>query len=201
MTYQEDYKIFKKLVSICHGSVNISGGIKFQNLIYDYISASNVHQNVYSEYPVTLINQTGEEDRKTHHVDILCEETDLILAYNSKGKSFNNTETGHSLLQEYRHYKKSLEQQFPEKTVEYIILKDEYNPSSSKMSKYNYLAKHGIPVYNTKQYLIHNYNVDFDAIEDKRQEKAVARCREKFLKNGVTEEELNTVLKILEKIK
>ena len=201
MSYQEDYAIFKKLVSICHGSVKISGGIKFQNLIYNSIAGSNKHENVYHEYAVSLIKETGEEDRSEHKVDILCEDSDVVLAHNSKGKSFNNTETGYGLLQEYRNYKKALEEQFPGKTVEYIILKDEYDPNDSKMVKYNYLAKHGIPVYNTKQYLTNNYDVDFDAIEDERQRRAVKRCRDTFAKNGISEEELNTVLKILEKLK
>jgi hypothetical protein len=201
MSYQQDYQIFKKLVSICHGSVNISGGIKFQNLIYNSISDSNKHDNVYHEYAVSLIKETGEEDRSEHKVDILCEDSDVVLAHNSKGKSFNNTETGYGLLQEYRNYKKALEKEFPGKKVEYIILKDEYNPNDSKMVKYNYLAKHGIPVYNTKQYLTDNYGVDFDVIEDERQKRAVKRCRDTFAKNAISEEELNTVLKILEKLK
>lgn len=201
MTYQEDYIKFKKLASICHGSVNISGGIKFQNLIYNSINDSNKHKNVYHEYAVSLIKETGEEDRSKHKVDVLCEDNDIVLAHNSKGKSFNNTETAHSLLQEYRNYKKALVEEFPGKKVEYIILKDEYNPNDSKMSKYNYLAKHGIPVYNTKQYLTDNYDVDFDSIEDERQKRAVKRCRDMFVKNGISEEELNTVLKILEKLK
>lgn len=201
MSYQQDYQIFKKLVSICHGSVNISGGIKFQNLIYNSISDSNKHDNVYHEYAVSLIKETGEEDRSEHKVDILCEDSDVVLAHNSKGKSFNNTETGYGLLQEYRNYKKALEKEFPGKKVEYIILKDEYNPNDSKMVKYNYLAKHGISVYNTKQYLTDNYDVDFDVIEDERQKRAVKRCRDTFAKNGISEEELNTVLKILEKLK
>ena len=88
---------------------------------------------------VQLLKETGEEDRNEHNVDILCENEDVVLAHNSKAKSFNNTETGHGLLTEYRTYKKAIEKKFPTKKVEYIILKDEYDSSDSKMSGTRYL--------------------------------------------------------------
>lgn len=188
----------KKLCAILHGSINISGGLKFQKLIYEAILASGKHINVKHEYPVQLLKETGEEDRNEHNVDILCENEDVVLAHNSKAKSFNNTETGHGLLTEYRTYKKAIEKKFPTKKVEYIILKDEYDSSDSKMSKYNYLVNHGIPVYNTEKYLIDNYGTDFATLEDNRQRLAVARCRAKFAEFGIDEDTVDAMLNLFE---
>jgi len=200
MTYKEDYRKLKKLAAITHGSINISGGIKFQKLIFEAIVSSKKHDEVYHDYPVSLIKETGEEDRDEHDVDILCVNSDIVVAANSKGKSFNNTETGYGLLTEYRGYKKSLEKKFPGKKVEYIILKDEYDPSDPKMSKYNYLVNHGIPVYNTEQYLIDNYGTDFKTLEETRQQRAVERCRDQFVKFGISKEDVDAILDIMEKL-
>ena len=188
----------KKLCAILHGSINISGGLKFQKLIYEAILASGKHVNVKHEYPVQLLKETGEEDRNEHFIDILCENEYVVLALNSKGKSFNSTETGHGLLTEYRAYKKAIEKKFPTKKVEYIILKDEYDSSDSNMSKYNYLVDHGIPVYNTEKYLIDNYGTDFATLEDNRQRLAVARCRAKFAEFGIDEDTVDAMVNLFE---
>jgi len=86
-TYQQDYRRMKKLCAILHGSINISGGLKFQRLIYEAILASGKHINVEHEYPVQLLKETGEEDRNEHDIDIFCENEDAVLAINSKPKS------------------------------------------------------------------------------------------------------------------
>ena len=49
------------------------------------------------------------------------------------------------------------------------------------MNTYHYLNDNGISVYNTEEYMIANYDVDFDALEDRRQTRAVDAC-EKVLK-------------------
>ena len=198
-TYQQDYRRMKKLCAILHGSVNISGGLKFQRLIYEAILASGKHINVEHEFPVKLPKETGEEDRGKHKIDILCDDGgDVILALNSKGKSFNSTETGYTLLTEYRRYKKGIENKFPGKTVEYVILKDEYDSSHPNMSKYNYLVDRGIPVYNTEKYLIDNYGIDFATLEDTRQRLAVAKCRAKFAEFGIGEDTVDAMVNLFE---
>jgi hypothetical protein len=197
-TYQQDYRRMKKLCAILHGSINISGGLKFQRLIYEAILASGKHINVEHEYPVQLLKETGEEDRNEHFIDILCEDEDVVLALNSKGKSFNSTETGYGLLTEYRAYKKAIDKKFPTKRVEYIILKDEYDSSGPNMSKYNYLVDRGVPVYNTEKYLIDNYGTDFAALEDTRQRLAVARCRAKFAEFGIGEDTVDALVNMFE---
>ena len=188
----------KKLCAILHGSINISGGLKFQRLIYEAILASGKHINVEHEYPVQLLKETGEEDRNEHFIDILCENEDVVLALNSKGKSFNSTETGYGLLTEYRAYKKAIDKKFPTKRVEYIILKDEYDSSRPNMSKYNYLVDRGVPVYNTERYLIDNYGTDFATLEDTRQRLAVARCRAKFAEFGISEDTVDAMVNLFE---
>jgi hypothetical protein len=122
--------------------------------------------------------------RKHHYIDIFIVEDDYVLAINSKGKSFNNTKSEDSELDEYRWYVDALKKEYPNKDVKYIIFKDEYDPSDSKMKTYHYLNANGIPVYNTKEYMVSNYNTDFVALEQRRQDRAVAACEKFLLKEG-----------------
>lgn len=185
----------KKLVGIMHGSINISGGLKFQKLIYEAILATKKHVDVMHEYPVQLLKETGEEDRNEHNVDILCENEDAVLAINSKPKSFNFTISAHKLLLEYRSYKKAIEKKFPGKKVEYILLKDEYDGTDAH---FKYLNEHGFPAHNTETYLIDNYGIDFDTLEDTRQRLSVAKCRSKFAEFGVDDDTIDTMVNLFE---
>ena len=49
------------------------------------------------------------------------------------------------------------------------------------MNVYHYLNSKGVSVYNTEDYLIENYGINFDALEERRQSRAVDAC-EKVLK-------------------
>lgn len=195
-----EYHLLKKCAAITHGSINISGGLKLQKLLYEAIKRSNKHDEVYHDYPVKLIKESVEDDRDEHKVDILTIDGNVVKARNSKGKSFNNTERGVTLLNEYRAYKKSLEAAFPDKIVEYYILKDEYDPTNPLMEKFVHLEKYGIKVYHTENYMIDNYQTDFRALDEIRQEHCVNRCKSKFLKNKMTEEQYNILLEILDNI-
>ena len=93
------------------------------------------------------------------------------MAYNSKGKSFNNTESPLGLLQEYNRYLDAIRALYPEYDVTYAIGKDEYNPNDNRNSKYVYLNNNGIPVYNTMQHLQTAYNIDFNQINIDRQQR------------------------------
>jgi len=45
-------------------------------------------------------------------------------------------------------------------------------------------------VYNTERYLIDNYGIDFDALEQRRQKECVRRCEEALNNAGYNIEEL-----------
>ena len=165
MTVQ-DYNALHEVTNMLHGSLNISGGYKLEKKIYEVIKNSKRHDAVYSKYPIQLLKETGEEDRENHEVDILAVDAKMITAYNSKSWSFNNTLMGLAPLQEYRRYKKGMEKKFPDKEVEYIILKPgyKYGKKDKVNTQMDYLVDHGVPVYNTEQYLRDNYNSDFEKI-------------------------------------
>ena len=84
------FNYLKKFVAITHGKINIAGGNIFQNEIYKAIKKSGKHEEVYEEYPIPLVDN-GK--RKHHKVDILIVDKDIVIAINSKGKSFNNTDS------------------------------------------------------------------------------------------------------------
>jgi len=176
------YQLLRTLARITHANINIKGGNYFQDELYDAIVASGKHNIVTQEQRLPL--RTPTKKRKNHHIDILIVENDYVLAVNSKGKSFNNTKSEDSELDEYRWYVDALKKEYPNKDVKYIIFKDEYSPSDSKMNAYHYLNANGISVYNTEDYMVSNYNTDFVALEQRRQDRAVAACEKVLLKEG-----------------
>ena len=105
MDAQECYTLFQKLEKAVHGTKICEGKI-LQKLLFDAINSSqNLYTEVSHEKSINL-NPTDPNHRKIHRVDIFCrsEPDKIIWAYNSKGKSFNNTESQELLLAEYLHY-------------------------------------------------------------------------------------------------
>ena len=49
--------------------------------------------------------------------------------------------------------------------VRYIILKDGYDTTDPQMRGYHYLNNNGIRVYNTEEYILDNYNINFEEID------------------------------------
>jgi hypothetical protein len=179
------FKFLKEVAAITHGKVNISGGNIFQHEIYLAIEESGKHDEVYEEYYIDLIDP-GK--RKRHKVDILTIDEDIVIATNSKGKSFNSTDTEDAKLNDVKHFTKSIQKKFPNKKVVYQFLKDEYG--TKKITLYEYFEENGIPVYNTEKYLIEHYDIDFDALENRRQKECVKRCEEALLNAGYDVEAL-----------
>jgi len=174
------FKFLKEVAAITHGKVNIAGGNIFQHEIYLGIKESGKHDEVYEEYPIPLV---GNGKRQHHKVDILIVDKDTVIATNSKGKSFNSTDTEDAKLNDVRLFIKSIQKVFPNKKVVYQFFKDEYG--TKRIALYEYFEKNGIPVHNTEAYLIKNYGIDFDALEDRRQKECVRRCEEKLEDAGI----------------
>ena len=184
------YDVFQKMEKVVHGT-KICEGNTWQHLIYEVVSNCHVFNIVSAEQPIPL-NPENPQHRKTHKVDIYCQDDDnkLIFAFNSKGKSFNNTESQESLLNEYLTYKRAIERQFPDYKVVYAILKDEYSANDKKLGKYHFLHVNGIPVYNTAEYLQATFHVSSVAIEAKRKEIVIQTLRKRMIESGVSLEEL-----------
>ena len=172
------FAFWKEVAAISHGKVNISGGNVFQHEIYLAIKESGKHNEVYEEYKIPLI----EGKRKTHKVDILIIDDDTVIGTNSKGKSFNSTDTEDAKLNDVKHFVRSMQKKFPNKKVIYQFFKDEF--VSGKIALYDYFAENGVPVYNTERYLIDNYGTDFDALELRRQTECIRRAEEAWKNAG-----------------
>ena len=174
------YKLFHLLDEKVH-AVRISEGLIWQRLLEEQIRKSGKYTTVIGEKEI-------KTDRRSHKVDIFCidEPNKIIVAYNSKSKSFNNTESETSLLEEYIHYKDAIKKEYPEYTVSYEILKDEYDPSDGKNKKYHYLNTHGIPVHCTQDIFDNETNGKLESI---RKEETVKLLREKFEYAGLTKTE------------
>lgn len=195
---REQYEQFNKLEKVVHGTKICEGNL-YETLLFEVIRDSGIHDEVVHGMDIPLVkNETSiKGDRKCHKVDIFCisNEPPKITAYNSKGKSFNNTESNESLLSEYKKYKMSIEEAYPGYEVEYCILKDGYN-NDPKLGKYHYLAKHGIPVYNSQICLKEKYgisNVD-DLIETKRQTKVLEIIKQRFKSSGLSIDNIKELL-------
>ena len=202
--YKMEYDNFQTLVHVVHGS-KICEGYVWEKLQFEVIRDTGIYTSVSNGQPIPLSagGQTvGETEakgaRKTHKVDIFCkdDEKKIIHAYNSKGKSFNNTESPESLLKEYQHYKTAIECAYPGYTVTYAILKDQFDCKNSKMAKYNYLHSNGIPVYNTALYLNETYGISTEEIEMKRQKKVIELLQQRFNDSGLTNDQLLSLLSI-----
>lgn len=144
-----------------------------QQEIFNVIHDSGKHLEVYQEHPIPLLHLSSK--RKTHKVDILIVNEHTVIAINSKGKSFNSTESEDSKLAEYLRYREAIQLAYPDKHVEYIILKDEYDPTNSSLRLYHYLSDNDIPVHNTEEFL-KQYGIDFEQLEQRRQDRAVTEC-------------------------
>jgi len=192
----EQYSMFQELVGVFQGA-KIQEGNVWEKLIYEVIRETGRYTMVENGHAVLLLHDEEKKGaRKNHKVDIFCkdDEKKVIRAYNSKGKSFNNTESPDSLCKEYQLYKASIERAYPGYTVTYAILKDEYDCKDSKMSKYKYLEANGIPVFNTKGYLTDEYGISTEEIEKKRQTRTIELLTERFRKTGITQEQLTMLM-------
>lgn len=176
------YELLRDLARIAHANINIKGGNYFQDEIFKAIRDSEKHVSVTQEHPVPLRNP--QKKRKHHHVDILVVDEDRVTAINSKGKSFNNTKSEDSELSEYNWYIDALKKEYPGKDVRYIILKDEYSTTDARMNVYHYLNDNGVRVYNTEEYLYNRYDIDFNELDRRRQERAVVECEKVFMQEG-----------------
>ena len=176
------YELLRKIARISHANINIKGGNYFQDEIFKAIRDSENHNKVTQEHPIPL--QGSQNKRKHHKVDILAVDDSVVTAINSKGKSFNNTKSEDSELKEYQWYIDALKKEYPDKLVRYIILKDGYNTQDTQMNVYHYLNENGVRVYNTEEYLLENYNVNFEELESRRQERAVLECEKVFIEEG-----------------
>lgn len=176
------YELLRDLARIAHANINIKGGNYFQDEIFKAIRDSEKHISVTQEHPVPLRNP--QKKRKHHHVDILVVDEDRVTAINSKGKSFNNTKSEDSELSEYNWYIDALKKEYPGKEVRYIILKDEYSTTDARMNVYHYLNDNGVRVYNTEEYLYNRYDIDFNELDRRRQERAVVECEKVFMQEG-----------------
>jgi len=188
----EQYAMFQELVGVFQGA-KIQEGNVWEKLIFEVIRETGRYAMVENGHAVLLLHDEEKKGaRKNHKVDIFCkdDENKVIRAYNSKGKSFNNTESSESLCKEYQLYKASIEHAYPFYAVTYAILKDEYDCKDSKMSKYKYLEANGIPVFNTKGYLMEQYGISTEEIEKKRQTRTIELLQERFRKTGITQEQL-----------
>ena len=179
------FTFWKEVAAISHGKVNISGGNVFQHEIYLAIKESGKHKEVYEEYKIPLVDK-GK--RKNHKVDILTVDDDIVIATNSKGKSFNATDSEDAKLNDVKHFIRSIQKKFPNKKVIYQFFKDEF--VSGKIALYDYFVENGVPVYNTERYLIDNYDIDFDALEQRRQTECIRRAEEAWKNAGYNLEKL-----------
>ena len=103
-----DYELLKELARDAHRKMNICGGTILQHQLYLHIKASGRHQEVHEEYPVPILVEC-ENDRKTHKQDILIIDGENVIGINSKGASFNNTNSFTSELKDAKDFKVSLQ--------------------------------------------------------------------------------------------
>jgi len=181
---------------VVHGTKICEGNI-WQRLIYELILGTARFTDVLYEHHIPLkpTNQ-AKGVRKTHKVDIFCKHDGdkKIFAFNSKGKSYNNTESADSLLSEYTSYKKAIELAYPGFSVVYAVLKDEYDAADGKMSKYNFLEANGIPVYNIASYIKDTFGISTEAIETKRQSMVMALLKQRFKESGLSIQQVSSML-------
>ena len=190
------YAELQTLGRVVHGTKICEGNI-WEDLLFQVVRDTGRFSEVTHGKSITLnpTNQT-KGARKTHKVDIFCKDdpNKKIFAFNSKGKSFNNTESADSLLSEYSSYKKAIEIAYPGFTVVYAVLKDEYDAADAKMSKYNFLETNGIPVYNSASYIKDTFGISTEAIEAKRQSMVMALLKQRFKESGLTIEQVSLML-------
>jgi len=182
-----DNKVYKKLsdyVWVFQG-MKICEGFITQAIIYEIIKNSNKYDQVYQEFIIPL-NPDDPKKRKNHRVDILCinNKDKVVDAYNSKGASFNNTQSQENDLAEFNKYKEAIKNKYPKHEVNYIILKDNYDKNEKKYKlKCEYLSNNGINHYNTQDFLKCKFNnPNFEKI---RREKVNLKLQERIRERGL----------------
>ena len=180
------YDRFQAMERVVHGTKICEGNV-WQHLIYETIAQSGAFNIVEEEKRVSL-NADHQTHRQTHRVDIWCQDDEhrRIFAFNSKGKSFNNTESQEGLLAEYARYKHAIEVAWPNYEVTYAVLKDEYSPSDPKLGKYHFLTANGIPVYNTADYLQTTFGLSSVEMEARRRAMVIEILRKRMREAGVS---------------
>lgn len=188
------YELYRALEVAVHGTV-IREGHVLERLIHEAILNSGAFNEVINGKSIPL-NPDICGGRRNHKVDIFCIDhvNRRIVAYNSKGKSFNNTESSLGLLQEYNRYRDAIQAQYPDYDITYAILKDQYDPNNNKFSKYVDLNNNGIPVFNTMHHLQSVYNIDFNQINIRREQRVIDILRTRIQNSGFTVEEVLSLL-------
>lgn len=168
--YSNMYDAIRDFEWAFHG-MKIQEGYITQNIIYETIKNSNRYCEVIQESKIPL-NPDDKNKRKHHKVDVLCidHERKKVDAHNSKGASFNNTQSQESELYDYNNFKEAIKKKYPGYEVNYKILKDNYDENEPKYKlKCKYLSDNGIKHFSTQEYLKDNYNLtNFEEIRKKR---------------------------------
>ena len=117
----------------------------------------------------------------------------IIDAFNSKGKSFNNTLSQESELYEYNNYKRAIQKKYPKYKINYIILKDNYDENDPRYKvKCNYLIENGINHYSTQKYLKEHY--DLNNFEEIRRERVYYTLKERLKQRDLNTEILKDLI-------
>ena len=173
---KSEYEVLRDLARQAHSMISIRGGNIQQHQLFLYIKGSGKHLEVHEEYPIPLVHVCS---RKTHKQDILIIDEDEVLAINSKGSSFNNTNSFTSELSDAKIFKESVQAMFPDKKVTYMYLKENYVRGKGKTKKYDQFADNGFPVYDTASYINENYG-DYMQVQRDREQAIVDGYKEVF---------------------
>ena len=169
-----DFEDFENKTGLLHGR-RISRGLQIQKAIYTNIKNSNKHLEVHYEYEINL--PIGGQ-KKSHKIDIVIVDTDSVRAFDSKSKSFNATQDAQGVLEEYQKYIRILQEKFPNKKVEYGVLKEEWgNPSKKKDTRYTYMNTRGVKVFDTYSFMMDNYGISKEELIDSVNNKIFEQVR------------------------
>ena len=185
-----DYELLKELAVDAHRKMNICGGTILQHQLYLHIKASGKHQEVHEDYPVPIVKANS---RKTHKQDILIIDGDNVIGFNSKGASFNNTNSFTSELNDAKLFKESLQALFPDKNVTYGFLKEKYVRGKTATKKYDQFEDNGFPVYNTEDYINEHYG-EFDSVQRGREQQMVDGFKDALVEKRIDYDSLLQVL-------
>ena len=173
---KSEFQVFKTLAVDAHRKMNICGGTILQHQLFLHIKASGKHQEVHEDYPVRIVKANS---RKTHKQDILIIDGDNVIGINSKGASFNNTNSFTSELSDAKIFNESVQAMFPDKKVTYMYLKENYVRGKGKTKKYDQFQDNGFPVYDTASYINENYG-DYMQVQRDREQAIVDGFKEVF---------------------
>tara|TARA_Y100000593_G_C4141778_1_gene252614 strand:- start:40 stop:633 length:594 start_codon:yes stop_codon:yes gene_type:complete len=162
ITFKDTQDLYKK-AGLIHGR-RISRGLQIQKMIYEKIKNSNKHLEVHHEFEIDL--PIGGQ-KKSHKIDIVIIDTDSVRAFDSKSQSFNATQDAQGVLEEYQKYIHILQEKFPNKKIEYSVLKEEWdNPSKNQCTRYTYMNTRGVKVFDTYNFMLDNYGVSKEELID-----------------------------------